>query len=71
MINGNKCPKCEKVVFHTMSEDVPMHAGFTPAWSGLSHACPHCRTILSVEVNPMMVRSGTVSELLEALRKSL
>lgn len=70
MINGNKCPKCDKVIFNTTSEDVQMHVGFTPAWTGLSHACPHCRVILGVEVNPMLLKSELLRELLAALHKT-
>ena len=69
MINVSKCPHCKAVISTVVSEDITMTASLgKPAWKGLTHACPHCHTVLGVEVNPLVVQ-GEIIRAIEALRK--
>lgn len=65
MQNSNKCPHCKTSIPNVITEDITMTASHgQPAWKGFSHACPYCRTILGVEVNPLSIRD----EILEAIQ---
>jgi len=67
-MNFNKCPHCEKTVTNVIIEDVGASAGYGGnILNGISYACSHCKTILSVQINPMAVREETVRQILQAL----
>jgi hypothetical protein len=68
------CPKCERPVTHVTIEDVEAKAvGGSPSWRGISYSCPWCRTILSVGIDPVALKtdtiSGTVAGVLAALKR--
>jgi hypothetical protein len=69
MISSGKCPKCEKIIQHAVIEALPIHQSFQAKWLGVSYACPHCNTILSIGIDPVALKTDTISGLLEALRK--
>ncbi len=46
-----------------------MDVGFQQTWKGFSHACPSCRYVLGVEVNPLAIREDIINGLFERLRK--
>ena len=69
MININKCPHCKATITSVVTEDITITVGIgKPAWKGFSHACPGCRFVLSVEVNPLTVQGEILAEI-QALRK--
>lgn len=65
MIPSGKCPKCEKSVMHVTVEDLPIHVGFEPRWKGAVYLCPHCKSILSVGIDPIAIKT----DILKALGK--
>jgi predicted RNA-binding Zn-ribbon protein involved in translation (DUF1610 family) len=69
MINTNKCPKCGQIVTAVAIEDITMNVTFNPAWKGFSFACPHCRAILGVQINPLTIRDEIIDGVVEALRR--
>lgn len=62
----SKCPKCEKVITHVNHVDLTIHA-LTKRVTGNGYACPLCQTIISVEVDPIAIKTDT----LNAIRKML
>lgn len=69
MINVGKCPKCQSIISNVKTEDITMDVGFHPTWNGFSHLCPRCNTIISVEINPLLIKDDIVNELMDRLRK--
>lgn len=69
MINTGKCPKCEKTITYVTIEDVEVRVGFAPAWRGLSYICPHCKTVLSVAIDPVALKTDIVNAVRSAIKK--
>lgn len=70
-MHTGKCPNpsCQKMISHISLQpiDIRMDFGGT-AWKGVSMQCPYCRTIISVGIDPIAVKTDTVNEILKALR---
>ncbi len=49
-------------------EDVNIHVGFSPTWKGFSYYCPHCKTVLGVQVNPLTIQTDIQSHVDSQLR---
>jgi hypothetical protein len=70
MINAGKCPKCEKTISSVNVEHVDIKQGFSgPQWHGASYTCPYCHAVLSVEIDPIALKTDIVQELFERLRQ--
>jgi uncharacterized protein with PIN domain len=65
-MNSGKCPKCEKVLTSVIIEKMNISVNLQPKWLGVSYVCPHCRTILSVGIDPIALKT----DLVQALRSS-
>ncbi len=59
-----KCPKCEKPVASAAISDVPARAfmGRTE-WKAISFNCPHCQTILGMQIDPIAIKTDLINEL--------
>ena len=69
MMNSSKCPHCKAVISSVATEDITMTVSMgQPAWKGFSHACPSCKSVLGVEINPLTVQ-GEIIDAIKALRK--
>ena len=68
MINTGKCPKCEKVVTSVRIEDVNVAVGFQPKWQGIAYCCPSCNTMLSVQIDPVALKTDIINGVIEELR---
>jgi ribulose 1,5-bisphosphate carboxylase large subunit-like protein len=66
MINQNKCPQCSKTITSVKVEDVVVEVEFRPKWKGFSYGCPHCRAVLGVQINPLLV----ADEIVDSLKKA-
>jgi phage FluMu protein Com len=67
-MNG-KCPKCEQIVESINLSDVNASVFFGTKWRTITLNCPHCHTILGAQIDPIAIKTGTVREILEILRK--
>ncbi|GAB2181476.1 hypothetical protein DLREEDagrD3_16990 [Denitratisoma sp. agr-D3] len=67
MISQGKCPKCEKIISSVTIEDVDVVVGMQSKWRGISYLCPYCKTVLSVGIDPIALKTETVNGLLKAL----
>jgi len=63
MINGGKCPKCDKVVSAVRIENVDVREGFQSKWHGVSYCCTNCSAVLSVGIDPIAIKTDIVNEL--------
>jgi hypothetical protein len=50
-------------------DDVTINV-FTRKWQGSSYYCPHCKAILGVCINPLLIGDQIVADVVAALKKS-
>ncbi|MBU1894525.1 MAG: hypothetical protein KJ983_01750 [Candidatus Omnitrophica bacterium] len=67
-MNG-KCPKCEKVVYSLNLTEVEAGVFFGTKWRAVTYNCPHCSTILGSQIDPIAIKTDTVNEILNGLKK--
>jgi hypothetical protein len=63
MFGVGKCPKCEQVVSNIRLEEVGAASLMGKTFTTLLYLCPHCNTILSAQIDPIAVKTDTVSEI--------
>ena len=67
------CPKCSTPVTHVNITEVGASSFTGKQWRGISYDCPSCRGILSVQIDPVALKTdtieGTVARLAQLLRK--
>ncbi len=68
MINVGKCPKCQGIIRNVKTEDISMDVGFQSVWKGFSYLCPQCSTVLSVEINPILLKEDMITGVVKALK---
>jgi hypothetical protein len=44
---------------------------FGKSWNAVSYQCPHCHTVLSVEIDPIALKSDIVGEVTDGILKML
>lgn len=69
-ISTGICPKCEENVPYVEVEGISAKKMLGGSWNAVSYVCPSCRAILGVQIDPVAVQHDTVSQILEALRKT-
>lgn len=69
-MNQGTCPKCEHVITNVQIDDISIDVGFKPQWQGSSYYCPHCKAVLGVCINPLLVRGEIVGQIREELAKT-
>jgi hypothetical protein len=69
MINSGKCQKCEKVITYVRIEDVDVRVGFESRWHGVSYCCPFCNSVISVQIDPIALKTDIIDGVVEMLRR--
>lgn len=66
-----KCPKCENAIMSTRFKALETRESFNPgnAYNAIAHCCPSCDSVLSVEIDPVAIRTDMVNSVLKALGK--
>jgi hypothetical protein len=64
-MNTGKCPKCERAIAKVDHEPVIVGSYPKNEWNGISYICPHCRTVLSVQIDPISI----YSDIMQAINK--
>jgi transcription elongation factor Elf1 len=52
----SKCPKCSQFVSSATLNDVKIGN-----WNGVSYSCPFCFSVLSIAIDPVALKSDTIS----------
>lgn len=65
---AGKCPKCEQVLSAVSIADITGNVNFQETWKCIAYSCPSCQTILSVQIDPIAIKTSLVAQI-EALRK--
>ncbi len=62
------CPKCGEHVLSARLEPITIDGGVgKTSWKGVSYLCPSCSCVLSVGIDPVALRSETVSQISASL----
>ena len=71
MVTG-KCPKCEKVCLNVLVEPIEVKEASNlisgKVWRGANYLCPFCRTILSSSLDPLSLKTDTVTSIVRKLK---
>ena len=68
-MNSGKCPKCQEIVDSVRIEDVDINLGPGMNWRGVSYCCPSCDTVLSVQLDPVALKTDIINVIIEELRR--
>jgi hypothetical protein len=69
MFSFGKCPKCEKICGSFTLQEVDASAGIgQKVWRALTFLCPHCQTIVGVQIDPIAIKTDTVNDLAKRLK---
>ncbi len=66
--NLGKCPGCGNVLSSVVGGHVTINIAANPQRHGLAYSCPNCQVILSVEMDPIAIRTEIVAQVKEARR---
>ena len=69
MPNSGKCPHCNATVDSTDVENIAIRTGLAQNYKGATYLCPHCHSVLGVQMDPIALNHHLVEELLKALGK--
>ncbi len=58
MPNKSKCPYCNATITRLNIEEIELERESGGPWKGVSYACPVCRKILTVSINPDVVKNN-------------
>jgi hypothetical protein len=70
-IHTGKCPKCDQIMHSITVQGVTGKIAFGKSWNAISYQCPHCHTVLSVEIDPIALKSDIVGEVTDGILKML
>ena len=72
-MNAGKCPGCKQVVHTADVERIEIKDGpFGTTWVGVSYVCSNwnCRTVLSVAIDPVALKTDIVKEVRKLLGRA-
>lgn len=64
----SKCPKCEKTILSLSVNGLDGSVFMGTKWKCITLCCPYCSSVLGAQIDPIAIKSDTVSELFDALR---
>jgi glutaredoxin len=73
VIGTGKCPHCKNALRTVRLENVEVVVspltGQGGPYVGVSYVCPHCDSVLSVQIDPVALKTDTVAETVKRLRQ--
>ena len=64
------CPKCDAVFNRVTITNVSAGAFMSTTWNAISYDCPFCSVSLGVSIDPVALKTDTISGVVKALGKS-
>jgi|HubBroStandDraft_6_1064221.scaffolds.fasta_scaffold1257984_2 hypothetical protein len=70
-MSSGLCPKCGTTVSSAIQEPITIkgHRRAEPKYRGVSYVCPFCGCVLSVGIDPSVLRSEIAAQVLAGLRR--
>jgi hypothetical protein len=63
------CPKCGKLCATVIIEEVALsHSVSRSSFKGANYLCPHCKTILSVSMDPFAYKNDVAAAVLKLMK---
>lgn len=56
-----KCPKCDKILTFVNLSGLDVHTPNGGALKGVTYECPMCQSVLSVQIDPIAVKTDIVN----------
>lgn len=63
-----KCPKCEKAVTRANLSPISVGVPGGSQFKGITYDCPHCKTVLSVMIDPIAIKTSTIAEIVKKVK---
>jgi len=61
-----ECPKCEATLSTVHAKSIIVRAR-RDDWRGIAYVCPSCRSILSVQIDPLATQNDLVAKIVKSL----
>ncbi len=68
MINTGKCPKCESTITNVKIEGVDVYVSMNKRWRGVSYICPSCNSVLSVQIDPVALKTDIINGVVKKIK---
>lgn len=62
-MSQGKCPKCDKIITNVNLGNVFASVPGGTKWKAISYLCPFCSVILSVQIDPIAIKTDTLKAL--------
>ncbi|WP_423459946.1 hypothetical protein [Ottowia sp. VDI28] len=56
-----KCPRCEQDITQIDMKEITGTASGPKHWKCIAYTCPHCSTLISVQMNPLALKNDILS----------
>lgn len=66
-IHTGKCPNCEKIMHYMVMQGVDAKVLMGHSWRAVSYQCPHCHTVVGVEIDPIALKAELVEQIAKRL----
>lgn len=64
-----KCPHCDKPIMTVTMEEVEGRVLFGKTWRCVAYGCPLCQKVISVEIDPIALKTDILSGVAQLLGK--
>lgn len=55
------CPECNSLVSHLNIQEMTSSAFFGTQWRTIAFVCPTCQKILSIQIDPIAIRTDIIN----------
>ena len=62
------CPECNSTVSHLNIEEMTSSAFFGTQWRTIGFVCPSCQKILSIQIDPIAIKTDIINAVVSAIR---
>lgn len=63
-----KCPACNTYISHLNLEKMTSSAFMGETWNTIAYVCPFCQKIISVQIDPIAIKTDIVNEIKNFIR---
>ncbi len=62
------CPECNAMVSHLNIQEMTSAALFGTEWRTIAFLCPTCQKILSIQIDPIAIKTDIINAIIDAVR---
>jgi hypothetical protein len=63
------CPYCKTTLSSVNIEGIDGNVSYTPSWKAITYSCPFCQSILSVQIDPVALKTDIVDEVIKKIKR--